>query len=94
MADMSKAEFVKLLQDPESGGPSIGGRTSWVAILSDLQGKTEPFTVKEIADEYELNNRYTYSHFRDWVADGKLMKINVAGKNYYMHADQLAEDEE
>lgn len=93
MSDMSLSEFLELLQNPEAGAAKVGGRTSWVAILGDLAEKTEPFTVRDIAKEYDLNERYTYGHFRDWVTDGKLVKIQVAGKNYYMHADKIPKDE-
>jgi len=88
--EMSKAEFVKLLTDPDAKAPGIGDRFSWVDLLKELNDHDEPFTVAQITEESGQPSRYVYSHLRDWVKDGKLVKINAGGKNFYMAAAQVA----
>ena len=84
---MEKAEFLRILAE---GGSSGGGdRTSWVNILESLPGRENPFTKDEIAKEFDAKPKYVYSHLRDWVNEGHLVKINFGGANVYLHVSQV-----
>jgi len=88
---MEKTEFLRILA--EGGGKDNAGRTSWVAMLADLQKREEPFTKVEIAEEYGANPKYVYSHLNDWRKEGKLAVINFGGSNVYMATDQVPKEE-
>ncbi len=87
---MEKAEFLRILA---LGGENVGGeRTSWVDILASLPAREDPFTKGEIAEEFNAKPKYVYSHLRDWIAEGHLVKINFGGSNVYLHVSQVPEE--
>ena len=87
---MEKAEFLRILAE---GGSSGGGdRTSWTNILSTLPDRETPFTKNEIAKEFGAKPKYVYSHLRDWVQEGHLVKINFGGSNVYLHVSQVPQE--
>lgn len=87
---IDKAEFLRIL---EEGGDAkgAGARFNWVEMLTELRKKTEPFTKAQAAEEFGANVKYTYSHLRDWVQEGKLLKINYGGMNVYLSPLQAEE---
>lgn len=93
MGEMSREDFLRMVADPTSGAPTtVGSKFSWVSLLGNLEDRSEPFTVQEIADEIKQNTRYVYAHLRDWVKDKKLVKVSIAGKNFYLHSKQIEEE--
>jgi len=85
---MDKKEFLRILA-AGGGEADAGGRTSWVNILSDLQKRKTPFTKMDVVKQYKVKPNYAYSHLRDWVIEGTLLKINHGGANVYLAANQV-----
>lgn len=88
---IDKAEFLRILKDVESGDTPDTGRTDWVTMLSELRAREDPFTKMDVVTQYKVKPNYAYSHLRDWVIEGKLLKIPYGGKNVYLSPLQVEE---
>jgi len=86
---MDKQTFIKILRS--GGGSASINRINWSEVLSKLAKRPEPFTVRDVYElvERKRNEMGIRMKLNDWASQGKLAKIKVDGRVYYLHPSQI-----